>query len=281
MNRLRSKMKGICCFETKVLVTLLFVAIAAAPAWASDWPSGPHENLNIIGTKNCGSIPSGAGGGNRGTIFVPLVTIGDSPNTPESMESTMFDSTDTSIFLIPGPTFAVCNGDACTQAVDCGTPPAPLGNGRTTGAVFQLPCDVLTAGLTNGTTVNTCTQGSTNSATYCIYAEAAGKPGGTADITTCGEVAGTTTLVCSTDNAVFIRNKGGPVVQDVTTALTTLTCTGGVNGCPVCGSTLCTFEIFNSAFAFFLWDYDNLGLKVAKLRFYLEPPGTTSCPLPL
>lgn len=278
MNRVRSKMKGICCLETKVLVTLLFVVIAAAPAWASDWPSGPHENLNIIGTKNCGSIPSGAGGGNRGTIFVPLVTMNDSPLTPETMESTIFDNTDTSIFLIQGPTFAVCNGDACSTAVDCmGN---TLLNGRKTGAVFQLPCDVLTA---TGTTNNTCIQDSVNSATYCIYAEAAGKPGGTADITTCGEVAGTTTLVCSTGNAVAVleRDKGGPVVQDVTTALTTLTCTGGVNGCPCPSGIACTFEIFNSAFQFFLWDYDNLGLRVAKLRFYTEAPGTVSCPLPL
>jgi hypothetical protein len=152
---------------------MLFVAFAVAPASASDWPNGPHENLNIIGGKSCGSVPSGAGGGNRGTIFVPLNTIGDSPSIPESMESTTFDATkDTSIFLIQGPNFAVCNGDACTTAVDCSG--NTLSGGRTIGAVFQLPCDVLTA---TGTTLNTCTQGSTNSATYCIYAAAAGSPG--------------------------------------------------------------------------------------------------------
>src|SRR5260370_28080455 len=110
---------------------MLFAVFAVAPASASDWPNGPHENLNIIGAASCGKIPSGAGGGNRGTIFVPLTTIGDSPSVPESLESTTFDATDTSIFLIQGPTFAVRNGDACSQAVDCSG--IPLGGGPTTG----------------------------------------------------------------------------------------------------------------------------------------------------
>ena len=242
----------------------------------------PHQNVNIIGTKSCGSVPSGAGGGNRGTIFVPLTTLGDSPNIAESTESTTFDATDTSIFLIQGPTFAVCNGDACTTAVDCSG--NPLGGARTTGAVFQLPCDVLTA---TGTTLNTCTQASVNSATYCIYAAAKGKPGGAANITTCGVLADGTEI-CSTNNtnSVLVRDKGGPKVQDVTTALTTLTttCVVGAPDCPCTGAAgatvTCTFEIFNSAFQFFLWDYDNAGLKNAKLRFYNEPAGTTTCPIP-
>jgi hypothetical protein len=272
MNKLR-----IVFVVAAVFALSTFVAPSAG---ASDWPSGPHQNLNIIGTNNCGSIPSGAGGGNRGTIFVPLTTIGDSPKTLESLESTTFDATDTSIFLIQGPTFAVCNGDACSTAVDCTG--APLGGSRTTGAVFQLPCDVLTG---TGTTLNTCTQDSVNSATYCIYAAALGKPGGQADITTCGVLADGTEI-CSTDNAVLIRNKGGPQVQDVTAALTTLTttCVVGALDCPCTGTAgatvTCTFEIFNSAFQFFLWDYDNAGLRNAQLRFYNEPAGTATCPVP-
>jgi len=255
------------------LAVFAFTAFAVGSAWASDWLNGPHTNLNIIGGPSCGSVPSGTSGGR---IFVPLTTIGDSPKTPESMESTTFDATDTSIFLIQGPTFKVCNADACSAAVDCnGT---PLGGARTTGAVFELPCDVLTA---SGTQTNTCTQGSVNSATYCIYAAAAGKPGGNADITTCG-VDASNNVVCSTGgNAVFMRDKKGPVVQDVTAALTTLTCTQGVTpNCPCPTGTTCTFEIFNSAFQFFLWDYDNAGLKNAKLRFYPQPAGTTTCPIP-
>lgn len=249
-------------------IAMVLGAFMAAPVWASNWPSGPHYNLSILGGPSCGAVPSGSGGGGRKTIFVPLVTKGDSPGGGEP-ESTSPDATDTSIYLIQGPTFAVCNGDACTQAVDCS------GNslGGKTGAVFELPCDVLSA---TGTTDNTCTQASTNSATYCVYAEALGTPGGNADITTCAT--GTdNTEVCSTNNAVLIRDKGGPKVQNVTDALTTLTCSAGTAGCP-CSSGTCTYEIFNSNFQDFLWDYDNNGLKNAQIRFYLEPVGTTSCP---
>ena len=249
-------------------VGMLFAVFAVAPASASDWPSGPHYNLSILGGKSCGSVPSGAGGGSRHTIFVPLTTIGDSPNGLEP-ESTSPDATDTSIFLIQGPTFAVCNGDACTAAVDCSGNPL-----NKTGAVFQLPCDVLTA---TGTTSNTCTQASVNSATYCVYAEALGKPGGTATATTCATDIATNAVVCSTNNLLLIRKKGGPVVQTATDQLTTLVCAAGTPNCP-CASGTCTFEIFNSLFTNFLWDYDNAGLKNAQIRFYLEPAGTTTCP---
>ncbi len=247
---------------------MLFAAFAAAPASAADWPSGPHYNLSILGGPSCGSVPSGAGGGSRHTIFVPLTTIGDSPGGTEP-ESTSPDATDTSIFLIQGPTFAVCQGDACTTAVNCSGTAL-----NKTGAVFQLPCDVLSA---TGTTSNTCTQASVNSATYCVYAAALGKPGGQATVTTCATDIATNTVVCSTNNLLLVRNKGGPVVQNATEALTTLTCSAGTTGCP-CLSGTCTFEIFNSLFTNFLWDYDNAGLKNAQIRFYLEPAGTTTCP---
>ncbi len=248
---------------------MLFAVFAVAPASAADWPSGPHYNLSILGGPSCGSVPSGAGGGSRHTIFVPLTTIGDSPNGTEP-ESTSPDATDTSIYLVQGPTFAVCQGDACTAAVDCSGTAL-----NKTGAVFQLPCNVLTA---TGTTSNTCTQASVNSATYCIYAAALGKPGGRASITTCATDLATNTVVCSTNNAILIRKKGGPQVQDVTTALTTLTCSTATQPTCPCATGTCTFEIFNSLFTNFLWDYDNAGLKNAQLRFYLEPAGTTTCP---
>jgi hypothetical protein len=249
-------------------VGTLSIAFAAASASAADWPSGPHYTLSILGGKACGSVPSGAGGGSRHTIFVPLTTVGDSPNGAEP-ESLSPDATDTSIYLIQGPTFAVCNGDACTAAVDC------AGNSLgKTGAVFQLPCDVLSA---TGTTSNTCTQASVNSATYCVFAAALGKPGGQATATTCATDIATGDVVCSTNNLLLVRSKGGPKVQNATDALTTLTCAAGTTGCP-CASGTCTFEIFNTLFTGFLWDYDNAGLKNAQVRFYLEPPGTTSCP---
>ncbi len=219
-------------------VGMLFAVFAVAPASAADWPSGPHYNLSILGGPSCGSVPSGAGGGSRHTIFVPLTTIGDSPNGTEP-ESTSPDATDTSIYLVQGPTFAVCQGDACTAAVDC-----------------------------SGTALNK----------TGADAAALGKPGGRASITTCATDLATNTVVCSTNNAILIRKKGGPQVQDVTTALTTLTCSTATQPTCPCATGTCTFEIFNSLFTNFLWDYDNAGLKNAQLRFYLEPAGTTTCP---
>jgi hypothetical protein len=255
---------------------MLFAVIAVAPASASDWLSGPHYNLNILGGPSCGSVPSGAGGGSRHTIFVPLTTVGDAPGGGEP-ESTTFDATDTSIFLLPDldGDFEVCQGDACAAAVDCNG--IPLGNGRTVGGVFQLPCDAIAP----SGTISTCAADGLPTLPYCVYAEALGKPGGKAQITTCA-VDATNTEVCSTTpTPILMRNKGQPKPMDVTFNLTTLTCAAGTAGCP-CMQGICTFEIFNDAFQFFLWDYDNAGLKNLQVRFYQNPPGATatSCPVP-
>jgi hypothetical protein len=52
--------------------------------------------------------------------------------------------------------------------------------------------------------------------------------------------------------------------------LTTLSCTAGTTGCP-CASGTCTFEIFDNDFQQFLWQYDNMGLRNAAIRFYPQP----------
>jgi hypothetical protein len=203
------------------------------------------------------------------------VTKGDLPGGGEP-ESTTFDATDTSIYLLPDSDqdFDVCQGDACAAAVDCNG--NALGLGIKNGAVFQLPCDTIAP---NGT-LTTCTAG--QSVPYCIYAEALGQPGGKAQITTCAVslVNGVQTEVCSTNpTPMLVRTRKQPQPQDVTFNLTTLSCTAGTDGCP-CVKGTCTYELFNSAFEFFLWDYDNAGLKNLQLRFYENPPGATatSCP---
>jgi len=262
--------RGLGFLTVGAFVAILVAAFAATPVWAgsgltgSGFPSGPHYNLSILGGPSCGSVPSTAGSGGRHTIFVPLVTKGDPVNGPTGGEPDGDEASGTNIYLLQGDTFAVCDGDACDEAFDCS------GNDLNhQGAVFQLPCDTIApAG-----TITTCS--GSQSAAYCIYAEALGKPGGTASITTCAFDPTTNTEVCNTANVVLIRNTGKPKVSNVTEQLTTVNCTSTT--CPeLCSSGTCTVELFTSPLENFLWDFDNNGLRNAQLRFYLEPSGT--CP---
>src|SRR5262249_17359281 len=146
-------------------------------AVGGSFPSGPHYNLNIIG-GTCKD--ANLTGSNRHTIFVPL---GSKTKAASS-----------SIYLCQGPTFQVLDGNACEAANGCGL------SGKT-GAVFQLPCDLYAP---NGTITN-CTAGTADSATYCVFAEALGTPGGHATITTCATDPSTSDVVCSTDNTMLVR----------------------------------------------------------------------------
>src|SRR6266851_5870479 len=249
----RSEMviKKLIWYFVAVAIVALFGATAAFAGNSTTGngaPSGPHYNLTILGSKTCKNPP--LLGGNRHTIFVPLVTSGDLPGTePDTV------SPDTAIWLTQGP-FAVCDGNACDPAFDCsGAQIQPA------GAVFQLPCDILVGG-----TVAPCTG---NSAAYTVWAEALGKPGGNAQITTCATDIATNTVVCSTSNVVLVRTTSKPHFSNVTDQLTSLTCTSTT--CPnLCSSGSCIFELFAAGFQSFFWDYDNAGLKNAQIRFYLQ-----------
>lgn len=108
-------------------------------------PSGAHFELNIIGVSNPKTQP--LTGGDRHTIFVGL--------------GTKKEGVTTNIYLTQGA-FSVCDGNGFDTATDC--------NGDTvasSGAVFQLPCDLVT---------DTCSGG--DSQAYTIWARALGKPGG-------------------------------------------------------------------------------------------------------
>jgi hypothetical protein len=211
----------------KILVFMSMIAFCAAPLFAQTGngaPNGAHFNLNIIGVTNPKTQP--LTGGDRHTIFVGL---GANKKGGDVV---------TNIYLTQGP-FAVCDGNGFDPATACdGSPVASL------GAVFQLPCDLVT---------DTCTGG--DSQAYTIWARALGKPGGNATVTTCEEDTTTTppTTVCATDNpVVLVRGHGQQTFKDVTKQLTT------IDG----------DSIFNDLFNLFFWQYDNFGLKLAQLRFY-------------
>lgn len=228
--------------------------------------SGPHFNLTILGSKD----PKNAYliGSNRHTIFVPLVTTGDPPFCPPGSTTPCTEpdgvSPESAIYLTPGP-FQVCDGNAAFPPIDCNGMSVPIGKGPTDGAVFQLPCDTDVSGL-----ATPCSTTGTSVAKYDIFAKELGKPGGAAVITTCATDIVTGEVVCSTSNVVAIRSKGKPTFDDVTAALTTISCNSTTCGVTLCPSGTCIFPLFNTNFTGFFWDYDNNGLKNLQVRFYME-----------
>jgi len=224
------------------VVGLLLAFIVAAPAVAGGINlSGPHYNLNIIGVTNPKTQP--LTGGDRHTIFVALNKSG---------------SVTSKIYLTPGP-FAVCDGNAFDPAYACdGTQIAAQ------GAVFQLPCDTATTATTGTETLIPCTAG-VDSAAYQIWARALGTPGGSVTITTCA-TDDTGAVVCSTDNALLVRNKGKPSFTNVTNQLTSLNACFDVSGVMTCEDV----SLFDPSLIDYFWQYDNTGLQHAQLRFYLD-----------
>jgi len=106
--------------------------------------------------------------------------------------------------------------------------------------------------------------------TYTVWARALGKPGGQSQIATCATfidpTTGVATLLCSTDNEVFVRGTGKSSFRNVTTALTTITLVPGSPAELACGTP--TVSLFATCLQDFLWQYDNNGLKLLQIRFY-------------
>ena len=109
--------------------------------------------------------------------------------------------------------------------------------------------------------------------TYTVWARALGTPGGQSKIATCATFIDpttfTSTILCSTDNEVFVRGKGKSSFRNVTKALTTITLVSGSPAELACGTP--TVSLFATCLQDFLWQYDNNGLKLLQLRFYPNP----------
>ena len=106
--------------------------------------------------------------------------------------------------------------------------------------------------------------------TYTVWARALGTPGGQSKIATCATFIDpttfTSTILCSTDNAVFVRGKGKSSFRDVTSALTTITLVPGSPAELACATP--TVSLFVPCLQDFLWQYDNNGLRLLQVRFY-------------
>ncbi|HMF07621.1 MAG TPA: hypothetical protein VKJ00_00720 [Thermoanaerobaculia bacterium] len=233
---------------TGSLAVILAFAFAAPALGGGLGLSGPHFNVNIIGVDN----PKTQLKLDGKTIFVALgKKVGDpSPSN---------------IWLTPGP-FDVCDGNGFTQAYDCSGNPI---TGKT-GAVFQLPCD------TNITTPDGCTDANGNplpfTANYTVWVRALGQPGGSASMTLCAEdplqpgveLCNTLNNVVSSGILTAHKNK---IFTNVTSQLTVLH--------NVCffdsGSFLCEdVSLFADGLVNFVWQYDNNGLRLTQMRFYLQ-----------
>jgi len=229
-------MKNLTCLTVAfLLITSTFVAPTYAGG-GNGAPSGAHYNLNIIGVEKGKTSPMT--GSDRHTIFVAL-----------GKDSSVISK----IYLTPGE-FQVCDGNAFDQAFDC------HGNQiQAQGAVFQLPCN------TNIPADITCEAG-TVSASYEVWGRALGQPGGSAVITTCATdplLGGA--IVCSTENTlrVFTRRTGKSTFTNVTNELTSLK--ADINGDGVVERV----ALFAGGLEDFFWQFDNNGLRLAQLRFYL------------
>ena len=219
------------------LAVVVAAALATPVRAGNGAPSGPHYNLNIIGVAKGKTTPMVSS--DRHTIFVAL--------------GTRDDSVESRIYLGQGD-FQVCDGNAFDAAINClGTQIAAQ------GAAFQLPCN------TNITTLLPCAAGDT--ASYEVWARGLGKPGGRARMTTCATDPITGETICSTENAVLVRNTGKSSFKNVTNELTSLM--ADINGDGI----LERVALFSGGLQDFFWQFDNQQLRLAQVRFYLLTPG--------
>jgi hypothetical protein len=206
-------------------------------------PSGPHFTLNIHGVDN----GQGFNGNNKSDIFVPLGSQGNPQHCQINLLENPLDDNFIKSFTVTDP--------------NC------LDDGQA-GFSLPAPCAIdQTSGL--------CT---TSTTLYSVWVRALGTPGGSANITTCAtDPTAPQTPVCSLNTfvAVVSRTKGKSSFSDVSKDLLFLT---------VCDTTTgktTSFPLFSPKFQDFFWDYDNMGLRLAQLRFYQVPsdvPTSVDCP---
>src|SRR5213596_2733745 len=112
--------------------------------------------------------------------------------------------------------------------------------------------------------------------TYTVWARALGTPGGQSKIATCATfidpITGVATILCSTQNEVFVRGTGKSSFRNVTAALTTIVLDPVADAAAVtaCGAAT-TVDLFATCLLGYFWQYDNKGLKLLQVRFYPNP----------
>lgn len=219
---------------------------AYAGAFNNDSMTGKHWQVNLIGVSR--DKAADMTDSNRRSIFVPLETYSGEVERQIKIK------------YVPGPDFKVLDGNATDDGE----------------ALIQVPyeyCDDYENGCTD-------------LVAYDVYAIALGKPNGSALVT--AECEYTADVVDSyTDGTEcedtlrmgsfdISRTKGKPTVKDITKIFRAEGCLdmaeddGSYDG--VCETGDLEFRnmwIFNiEELEYYMWDYDNHGLKLMQIRFY-------------
>lgn len=219
-------------------------AIAGKDGNGNGAPSGSHYNLNIIGVEK-GKKPE-MKDSNGHVIFVKLGKT---------------DRVTSKIYLAEGP-FKVLDANGTDSD----------------GAAFQLPKNDCEAPLDAG---NDTSIDCDDDTIYTVWVRALGKPGGSAIINTCRtdgtNVYGDTAVddYCSTESVevTSATGKGKKTFDNVTRELTTIcvdwwdAAAGELGTDGICDSREQLFDYDED----YWWDYDNNGLRLAQLRFYMSP----------
>ena len=213
-----------------IIAASLALGIASASAQTTGNGALSGSHYNLNIIGKTHCSPEAFTDSSRHNIQV-LLNGGDSATAINGQLATSISKVN-KIYLAPGD-FAVLDGNACDN----------------NGAKFQLPAGG-----------------------YAVLARALGKPGGVATMTTCGTGAGVDgilgtaddEIVCSTENAVLSRYKGKSSFVNVTQELTTMLLDTDGDGV---GDT--RINIFDPMLQDYFWNYDNKGLRLAQLRFYM------------
>ena len=249
----------------KLLWTTMMASVAAVALMACDQrtPLGPNVSVSertstdVASSNNVApriSVRTGNGAPSGGHYSLNIIGV------PKNKTASMTGDNGhrifvplagtTKIMLIEGPDFGVLDA-----------------NGTDGVASFQLPNPDPDA---NGVTV------------YSVFARALGTPGGKSLTTTCAIDPFDGSEVCSVITLTLERKNGKSTFENVSKYL--LYIYADVNGDGV----LDRVPLFDSALQGYFWDYDNVGLKLAQIRFYdcsttvpaaTDPTGaqTTSC----
>ena len=211
-----------------ILIAVLTCFFSTTAFAERTMPNGAHYNLNIIGVENPKN--STMTGSNRHTIFMPLTTSKKGMRSKDPAGNGGQVEIEGQIWLTPGDTFRVCDGNGFDLAYGCPdnafdddwdtSAECDVGGvwedceiaSKKNGAVFELPCNTNISQDQDGFIA--CEGG----ASYEVWAKTGGKPDGSVTITTCATVQDE--LQCSTENTVQTRTRGKSMFTDVTDELT-------------------------------------------------------------